>query len=99
MLELGILSTTEIAAFQKKINKNLARFRKVIKFNEARHIIKMHSKSYERLNRQVEISAEHFMNIPDVLLTYTDYISAERSCQRQIPGFYSFYKRKLFNCV
>lgn len=70
IIELGNLSAAEISEFQIKLNKNLAKFKKIVRFNEVRHIVKTHSKSHEKLNGQEQIESTHFLNIPNVLLNY-----------------------------
>jgi hypothetical protein len=71
VIELGMLSVAEISAIQAQIGKTLTGFRKIVKFNNTRHIVKMHGKEHEKISGQVCIEPEHFTEIPNVLLNYS----------------------------
>ena len=70
IINIGELTIKEVDDFNTHIGKNLKGFKKIIKFNSARHIVKTHGKSYETLNSQKQIESEHFSNIPNIIKNY-----------------------------
>ena len=65
------LKEKEILEIEKLCGKKMWGFRKVVKFNDVKHICTTHGQKFERLMKQKTIETEDFIQLVNVLTNYT----------------------------
>ena len=93
------LKEIEILEIEKLMGRKLWGFKKVVKFQDVRHVYTQHGQGFETLLRQRSIETEDFLKIVDVLTSYSHIEYQPYDANTRKVEALIYYKNDLYEVV